>query len=98
MVAIKIYMMTASRHERGAYRGLHQAPTLLAHLFQIAKHVEDAVLFRKLNVGVNGQVDARSAGAIVAMHYHRSVLRVGVMVHDVPHPPAELEQGVGERV
>ena len=32
------------------------------------------------------------------MHDDRSVLRVRMVVHDVPDPPPELEEGVGERI
>ena len=32
------------------------------------------------------------------MDYHRPVLGVRVVVHHIPHPPAELEEGVGEGV
>ena len=34
----------------------------------------------------------------LAMDYHRPVLGVRVVVHHIPHPPAELEEGVGEGV
>ena len=38
------------------------------------------------------------AGILLAVDDHGPVLGVGVVVHDVAHPPPELEEGVGEGV
>ena len=47
-----------------SYQSLNEAATEAAHLLKVAVHIEDAVLLAQLDVGVDGDVDAGSAGAV----------------------------------
>ena len=46
------------------HQRLDEAPPLLSHLLEVPVDVEDAVLLRQLDVGVDGQVHAGPAGAV----------------------------------
>ena len=46
------------------YHCFNKASALQPHLLEVSVDVEDAVLFRELDVGVDGEVHARPAGAV----------------------------------
>ena len=46
------------------YHGLDESSALQPHLLEVSVDVEDAVLLRQLDVGVDGEVHAGAAGAV----------------------------------
>ena len=58
------------------YHGLDESSALQPHLLEVSVDVEDAVLLRQLDVGVDGQVNAGPTGAVTDRNQWRSSTRV----------------------
>ena len=59
-----------------SYHGLDESSALQPHLLEVSVDVEDAVLLRQLDVGVDGQVHAGPTGAVTDRNQWRSSTRV----------------------